>query len=133
MRKTDKLFEIIKLTLDQSGNTLSVSMLCEQAGVSRSGYYRWLEAAPERERKETQDKADFAVILQAFKFRGYDKGARGIYMRLLHLPEPVVMNIKKIRRLMKKYNLFCPIRKANPYRRMMAAMRTECVADNILN
>lgn len=133
MQKTDKLYEIIKETLDQSGNSLSVSMLCEQAGVSRSGYYRWIETAPEREMKEAQDKADFDLILEAFKFRGYSKGARGIYMRLLHLSEPVVMNIKKIRRLMRKYNLFCPVRKANPYRRMMAAMRTDCVADNILN
>lgn len=37
-------------------------------------------------------------------------------MRLLHLEEPVLMNIKKIRRLMGKYGLICPIRKPNPYR-----------------
>ncbi len=42
------------------------------------------------------------------------------------------MNVKKIRRLMKKYNLFCPIRKANPYRRMAKALRTNNVADNLL-
>lgn len=35
--------------------------------------------------------------------------------------------------LMKKYNLFCPIRKANPYRRMAKALKTNNVADNILN
>lgn len=40
------------------------------------------------------------------------------------------MNHKKIRRLMHKYELFCPIRKANPYRRMAKAMRTNVVADN---
>ena len=33
---------------------------------------------------------------------------------------------------MKKYNLFCPIRKANPYKRMAAAIRTNMVADNLL-
>ena len=44
---------------------------------------------------------------------------------------PIVMNVKKIRRLMKKYNLFCPIRKANPYRRMAKALKTNNVADNI--
>jgi transposase InsO family protein len=52
-------------------------------------------------------------------------------MRLLHMG--IVMNPKKIRRLMRKYNLFCPIRKANPYRRMAKAMRTNNVADNLLN
>ena len=53
-------------------------------------------------------------------------------MGLLHLNPPVVMNIKKIRRLMKKYNLFCPIRKANPYRRMAKAIKTNNYADNLL-
>jgi len=43
------------------------------------------------------------------------------------------MNIKKIRRLMKKYKLFCPIRKANPYRRAAKALRTDNVAPNLLN
>lgn len=42
------------------------------------------------------------------------------------------MNLKKIRRLMRKYGLFCPIRKANPYRRMSKAMRTNAVADNLV-
>ena len=46
---------------------------------------------------------------------------------------PIIMNVKKIRRLMKKYNLFCPIRKANPYRRMAKALKTNNVADNLLN
>jgi transposase InsO family protein len=131
MRRANRIFEIIKETVDLGDGSLSVSMLCEQAGVSRSGYYRWLASEPLRKRKEEQDKADFNLILTAFRFRGYNKGARGIYMRLLHLD--VIMNVKKIRRLMCKYNLFCPIRKANPYRRMMAAMRTDCVADNVLN
>ena len=54
-------------------------------------------------------------------------------MRLLHLDPPVVMNIKKIQRLMKKYGLKCPIRKANPYRRMAKALKTDAVADNLLH
>lgn len=33
---------------------------------------------------------------------------------------------------MKKYGLFCPIRKANPARRMAKAMKTSNYADNIL-
>jgi len=51
-------------------------------------------------------------------------------MRMLHLEEPVVMNIKKIYRLMGKFGLKCPIRKSNPYRRMTQALRTSNVADN---
>lgn len=63
---------------------------------------------------------------------GYTKGAKGIYMALLHMDPPVVMNLKKIRQLMDKFNLSCPIRKANPYRRMTKALKTSNVADNLL-
>lgn len=45
---------------------------------------------------------------------------------------PIVMNVKKIRRLMKKYGLICNIRKANPYRMMVKAMRTNSTADNLV-
>ena len=34
---------------------------------------------------------------------------------------------------MDKYGLFCPIRKANPYRRMAKALKTSNVAGNLLN
>lgn len=119
--------------IQRENNLLTVSMLCEIAQVSRSGYYNWVNSENIRIGKEEKDKKDFEVILQAYQYRGYNKGARGIYMRLIHLDPPVIMNIKKIRRLMKKYNLFCPIRQANPYRRMAKALKTNNVADNILN
>ena len=126
-------FQIIQDVLSREGNLLTVSDLCRTAGVSRSGYYNWLHSADARKKKEAADLEDFQLILNAYRFRGYDKGARGIQMRLLHLTPPVVMNIKKIRRLMNKYGLFCPVRKANPYRRMAKALRTSHVADNLVN
>lgn len=132
MQKTSYKYEVIHNTLEDSPGVFSISILCELAGVSRSGYYAWLKAAPTREARELQDKADFELILAIYKRRGYAKGARSIYMGLLHMNPPVVMNIKKIRRLMKKYNLFCPIRKANPYRRMAKALKTSNYADNLL-
>lgn len=128
-----KKFEIIQEMTQRDNNLLNITLLCEIAGVSRSGYYGWLDAAEIRKAREAQDKADFQVILIAYKYRGYDKGARSIYMRLLHQDPPVVMNIKKIRRLMSKYGLFCPVRKANPYRRMAKALRTNNIAENLLN
>ena len=87
----------------------------------------------DRKEQEEKDKADFEIILKAFNHRGYSKGARSIYMTLLHQEKPIRMNIKKIRRLMKKYNLICPIRKANPYRRMAKALKTSNVANNLVN
>ena len=117
--------------MNKDYNTLTVKELCALAGVSRSGYYNWIRSASSRYNRELRDKADFMLILDAYHYRGYAKGARGIHMRLLHTG--VRMNLKKIRRLMRKYNLLCPIRKANPYRRMAKAIRTNAVADNRVN
>ena len=60
----------------------SILNLCELAGVSRSGYYAWLKAAPTQEAREFQDKADFELIISIYKKRVYAKGARSIYMGL---------------------------------------------------
>ena len=132
MNDTSCMFQIIQDALDQPDNRLSVKNMCAIAGVSRSGYYAWLKAAPVREAQELKDRADFDLILEAYKTRRYSKGAQGIYMCLLHMDPPVIMNLKKIRRLMHKYHLLCPIRKANPYRQLMKALKTSTVADNLL-
>ena len=101
------------------------------AEVSRSGYYNWCKGNMEPDAREISDLRAFQMILAAYRFRGYDKGVMGIYMRLLR--SGIRMNHKKIRRLMRKYGLLCPIRKANPYRRMMKALKSNAVADNHLN
>lgn len=126
-------YAIIREMTLRDNNLLNIVWLCAAAGVSRSGYYHYLETEDLRRQREEQDRIDFLIILKAYRFRGYNKGARGIYMRLLHLNPPVHMNIKKIRRLMGKYGLFCAIRKANPYRRMAKALKTNNIAPNLLN
>ena len=125
------VYEIIHESLKNNASSLSVTALCEIAGVSRSGYYNWVNSEDARDKKEANDRADFELVLEAYNFRGYKKGVLSINMRLLHMG--IVMNPKKIRRLMRKYNLFCPIRKPNPYRQMAKALRTNNVADNLLN
>ena len=124
-------FAIIQEALLHDDNALSVSGMCEIAGVSRSGFYAWLNAEPRRNKRDSDDKADFQLVLEAFRFRGYAKGARSIHMRLLH--QDIVMNVKKIRRLMRKYHLNCPIRRENPYRRMAKALATSNVSPNNVN
>jgi transposase InsO family protein len=128
-----KKFEIIAEMMSKPDNRLNVKELCAIARISRSGYYEWLRAEPLRQKGEDQDRSDFDKILEAYKFRGYDKGGRGIQMRLLRHDPPVVMNLKKVYRLMRKYGLKCPIRKANPYRRIMKALKENNYAKNILN
>ena len=131
MDSAGERFAAIREELADRKNILTVKELCELAGVSRSGYYNWVCSERARETREQKDRADFERILEAYRFRGYAKGARGIHMRLLHMG--VRMNVKKIRRLMRKYRLACPIRKPNPYRRLQRSIRMGSTAENLVN
>jgi len=115
-------------------NKLNIKWLCSTAGVSRSGYYNYVKnlTSDAYLLREEKDKEDYEWIVKAYNFKNRKKGARGIKMTL-EREWTIVMNLKKIRRLMKKYDLICPIRKANPYRRMQKAMATNNFHDNILN
>lgn len=124
-------FQMIYDAIAHDNNLLSITELCRIAGVSHSGYYDWVHGASTRQARDDADKKDFDLVLEAYCFRGYAKGARSIHMRLLHVG--IRMNVKKIRRLMKKYKLFCPIRRPNPYRRMAREMQTNHVAQNVVN
>jgi hypothetical protein len=110
-------YRIIAEAIKRDDNLLNISYLCEIAGVSRSGFYYWQKSDGKHMKLEEQDQKDFELILAAFQYRGYAKGARGLHMRLLHQDPPVCMNPKKIRRLMNKFHLMCPVRKINPYRK----------------
>ena len=125
-------YALIHEAIHQVSSELNVSELCQIAGVSRSGYYAWIKAAPLRVEREEADKRDFALISLAYHARGYPKGGRQIYMWFLHQEPPIIMNLKKIYRLMNKYNLSCPVRRENPYRRMSKAMKTSHVAPNVV-
>ncbi len=124
-------FAVIHETVMRDGNLLCIDTMCEIAGVSRSGYYNWKDSAPIREKREEKDRSDFEIILTAYNYRGYPKGARAIYMRLIRTKYP--MNLKKIRRLMNKYGLKCPVRRLNPYRQLARSTRTNSVFPNIVN
>ncbi|MEB3057301.1 IS3 family transposase [Bacillus pseudomycoides] len=111
-----------------------VKYLCGVAGVSRSGYYNYFSVKSQEQRRK-EDKKDEGVkelILKAFHFKGRKKGARQIKMTLAGQFQ-VVYNLKRIRRIMKKYGIICPIRKANPYRRIVKATKEHRVVPNILN
>lgn len=133
MDTSSSKFQLIHELVSREDNILTITELCSIARVSRSGYYNWVNSKDKRDEQERKDRHDFELILEAFSHRGYDKGVRGIHMRLLRMDPPILMNVKKISRLMHKYNLICPIRQANPYRRMAAALKTNNVADNLVN
>ena len=85
--------KIIEEMISRDNNLLNISKLCKVADVSRSGFYSWRKNKDKREAKEEKDRNDFELILEAYRYRGFDKGARSIHMRLLHTG--VRMNIKK--------------------------------------
>lgn len=111
-----------------------ISHLCTTAGVSRSGYYNYFskKSVERRKQKDKKDKAVRKIILKAFNFKNRKKGARQIKMTLAgHFN--VIYNLKRIRRIMKKYDIMCPIRRANPYKRIMKATQEHKVVPNLLN
>lgn len=70
------------------------------------------------------------MILEVYNRKGINKGARTINMILAH--DGHIMNLKKVRRLMTKYGLFCSIRKPNPYKKMIKAIEESTIAPNLL-
>lgn len=68
----------------------------------------------------------------AFNFKNRKKGAKQIKMTLENHFD-INYNLNRIRRIMDKYYIACPHRKANPYRRMMKATKEHSVLPNLLN
>lgn len=100
--------------------------------VSRSGFYAYEYRLKNEDTnpREIQDRKDFDLILEIYNRRVFKKGSRTIYMILKK--ENKLMNLKKIQRLMRKYGLVCPIRKPNPYKKMMKALEESTIAPNLL-
>lgn len=80
--------------------------MCELAGVSRSGYYKWLRHADQPDK----DHNDYLKIKEVFD---QGKGAYGWRSIKMYLPD---MNHKKIQRIMRKYGLMAKVRRKNPYK-----------------
>lgn len=108
--KSSDIFELIRITIRDNNLKNVVSYLCASAGVSRSGYYNYLSNESKRERREEIDIKVRDDILMAISFRGYKKGSRSIKM-LLEDKFGICYNRKGIMRIMRKYNIVCPIRR----------------------
>lgn len=117
--------------MSRKKNKMKLSHLLTISGVSKSGYYGYTHETESKLIREFNDEEDFELIMRAYRFKGFNKGARQLKMTLEN-DFDTTMNLKKIRRLMKKFGLYCPIRKANPYRRMAKALKTSHVAPNKL-
>ncbi len=106
----------------------NLKLLCSIAGVSKSGYYKWLEHADEEE----SDYEDYILIKEIFTKGKGKYGWRTIQMKL-ESEKGVIMNHKKIQRIKIKYQLFTKIRKINPYKAIMKKTMEHRVFENVLN
>jgi len=100
--------------------------LCAIAQVSTSGYYSWLK------RDKHKDYADYLIIKKVFDKGNGKRGWRTIQMHLKS-DNDIVMNHKKIKRIMKKYGLITKIRKKNPYKTIMKKTQEHRTFENLLD
>lgn len=103
-------------------------MLCDIARVSLSGYYSWRKKLYEERTKEDQEKEDIEMLKTYCYSR--KKGYRRVTMELYK--DGIIMNHKKVLRLMKKYGLLSKVRKKNPYKQMAKKTEEHRSMENIL-
>jgi len=130
----EERFTIISQIIKKYKLVNSISALCKIAAVSRSGYYNYFTLTSQNRRiqRDKQDEQVKVILLKTYHFKGRNKGARRIKMTLAG-QYGIAYNLKRIRRIMKKYAIICPIRKANPYKRMMKVAQEHSVLPNLLN
>jgi len=102
-------------------------MLCKIARISKSGYYKWFGHCDEVEK----DYEDYLLIKKVFEDGKKKLGFRSVQMGLLE--KQIIMNHKKIIRIMNKYHLYCEIRRRNPYKDIMKKSLEHRTFENKLN
>ena len=104
-----------------------ISLLCKIAGVSKSGYYKWWKNAD-----KVKDEFDILLIAEMFFKSKQKAGFRTIKMNLL-TEYGIIMNHKKIIRIMKKYGMTTKIRRTNPYKLAARIRQENIVCPNLVN
>ncbi len=105
---------------------MSTVQLCKFAGIKRSSFYKWFKKLSLSSFDKDED-----LIQQVFILKRGKAGARKIRMFLIR-DYGVIFNLKKIRRIMRKYNLKAQIRKKRPNHIFLNNFKHE-VLPNILN
>lgn len=104
-----------------------ITLLCKIAGVSKSGYYKWWENAD-----KVKDEIDILLIAEMYFKSKQKAGFRTIKMNLL-TEYGIIMNHKKIIRIMKKYGMTTKIRRTNPYKLTARIRQENIVCPNLVN
>ena len=128
-------FQIIHEIVKQSRFKHLISYLCDSCGVSRSGYYRYFSSCAKaaRLKRQQEEETRLAAIKQAINFKNRTtKGIRQVAM-VLQGEFNLTYNLKSVHRIMRKYHLLSPVRRANPYRKIPKATHEHRIYSNKVN
>jgi len=126
---TKRIFEFIDELRQRSD--IPIVSLCKYFEVSKSGYYKWVKTLSKQQLREEQDISDFNLINEVWlkdKTFGYQRITMELYYEY-----GVIMNAKKVYRLMKKYGIRSTVRKKNPYKHLIDAYKEHYYFDNLLD
>ncbi|MCR8851150.1 IS3 family transposase, partial [Rossellomorea sp. SC111] len=129
--KASEKYQLIEKTVRAHQLKGQIGHLCTVGKVSKSGYYAWLRSESARQIREESDEQEVQLIKEIFRLKKEKAGILSIKM-ILENEYGVVMNHKKISRLMRKYSLETKIRRANPYRKMLKATQEHRTCPNLL-
>ena len=103
--------------------------MCQIAGVSKSGYYKWLK---NRNKMSFQEILDIVHIKESFI---RNKGIKGIRRIKMDIEEKYgrIINRKKISRIMKEQGLITHTRRKNPYKQRFKNNGEKIYCDNLLD
>lgn len=118
--------------LKNINTTIPIKQLCQIASVSVSGYYKWKNNMKNRTERLKKESDDYEVIYKIFINHEETAGFRTITMELKH-HYSIIMNHKKVIRLMKKYSLKCKIRREKKYGCTFDENRIEHTYPNLTN
>ena len=102
-------------------------MYKEKGDIGLGGYYKWLNNP-----NKQKDEYDYLIIKEIFEKGKHKRGWRPIKIALKS-DYGIIMNHKKIRRIMNKYELYVKIRRRNPYKMIMKKTQEHRTCANILN
>ncbi|WP_408007392.1 IS3 family transposase [Pseudalkalibacillus sp. A8] len=103
-----------KVIQDMSKKQYPVQLLCELAGVSRGGYYKWLKRQEAPSSKQLEDDKIKKLIIKCHtKLKGI-YGYRRIHVWLKSVHN-LHMNHKRVQRLMGELGIKAIIRRKRPY------------------
>ncbi|MFJ8219051.1 transposase [Bacillus cereus] len=91
-------------------------------------YYACLHQTDKQLEKERNDETDYELIQEIFNRKRKICSDRFINM-VLEKTKGICMNLKRIYRIMRKYNLVTKIRRANPYKHIV--LFAKCFISNI--